>query len=155
MDITLDRPQRDALHTACLLDLSGVDEIELYLRQGDFEEARAITERITGAASLLDDLGWDSHTSADDFVLHGDRVHLRAVIERLRCQAEESLRDQSEWIIAEPVPALRLARDDTPVWWREEIQRSVDEDLDTRLVCDYVLGMLDRGVRELAWGAAD
>jgi hypothetical protein len=132
-----------------------VDEIELYLRQGDFEEARAITERIAGAASLLDDLGWDPRTSADGFVLRGDRLYLRTVIERLRCQAEESLRDQAEWITAEPVPALRLVRDDTQGWWREEVQRSVDEDLDTRLVCDYVLDMLDRDVRALAFGAAD
>jgi hypothetical protein len=130
--------------------LSGVDEIELYLRQGDFDEARAITDRIAGTASLLDDLGWDPHGAAERFVLHGDRVHLRAVIERLRDQAEDSLRDQAEWITGEPAPGLRPARDDMQGLWREEIQRSVDEDLDTRLVCDHILEVLDRDVRALA-----
>lgn len=146
MNISLSKIQRDALHAACLLDLSGVDEIEFYVRRGEFEHARALTERVVETASLLERIGWDPHTSRKRFELHGDPASLRGVIERLRRQAQDSLRDQSAWMSSEArVPALvGTVDDDFNALFREELQRSVDEDLDTRLVCDHILDELDR-----------
>ena len=151
MRISLDRAQRDALHAACMLDLTGMDEIELYVREGDFDEARAITDRVLGTASLLEDLGWDPETTRQEFLLRGDPVRLRSVIARLREQAEDSLRDQADWISGETQGAeARVTEQGTQPWWIEEVQQSVDEDLDTRLVCDRILEMLDRHARVLA-----
>ena len=146
MNIRLDKSQRDVLHTACLLDLSGVDEIEFYVRRGDYEQARSLSERVVETASLLDRLGWDPQTADERFELRGDPAALRRVIGRLRRQAQESLRDQSAWMSADArLPALvGTAKEDITALFREELQRSVDEDLDTRLVCDQVLDELDR-----------
>ncbi len=150
MTIKLDRNQRDALHAACLLDLTAMDEIELYMREGDFDEARALTSRAAGTAELLDDLGWSPETPGDEFVLHGDLARLRAVVARLRAQAEDSLRDQAVWMAA-GTAARHLSGDEpTEEWWAEEVQRSVDEDLDTRLVCDRILEIIDRDALAVA-----
>lgn len=149
VSITLDRTQRDALHAACLLDLTGVDEVELYVREGDFEEASALIARITGTAALLDDLGWDPETSRERFPLHGDAERLRAVVARLRHQAEDSLRDQAAWITADAGAGTDSSGEHGGGCWIEEVQRSVDEDLDTRLVCDRVLELLDHGARAI------
>jgi len=153
MKITLDKTQRDVLHAACLLDLSGVDEIELYVRRGDFSQARALAERVVQTASLLDRIGWDPHTAEERFDLRGDPVALRRVIARLRQQAQDSLRDQSAWMSADArLPALvGSAEGDINALFREELQRSVDEDLDTRLVCDQILDELERE-REIVVG---
>ena len=150
VNVTLDRSQRDALHSACMLDLSGVEEMELYLRKGEYEEARAITERVVGASSLLDDIGWDPQTPRKHFVLTAQADRLREVVQRLRGQAQDSLRDQARLITADPMvePAalalgvanLRVARGS----WQAEVQRSVDEDLDTCLVCDHILETLEQ-----------
>ena len=141
MRITIDRDERDVLHAACMLDLSDMEEVVACIRDGAYDEARALRDRILSTTLLLDHLGWDPAAGEGPYVVQADPDWLREVVGRLREQADECLRDHAEWIRRESTASTVRADDEQR--WLSDVRHSVDEDLDTRLVCDRVIARVD------------
>ena len=89
--ITINRSERDAIYQEVLTDLTGVGDIDIALRNDDYETARRDRRRCEDDMRLLDDLGWVPDQDRDEFELTMPPDGLARVLERLNASAGATL----------------------------------------------------------------
>ena len=97
--ITINRSERDAIYQEVLTDLTGVGDIDIALRNDDYETARRYRRRFEDDMRLLDDLGWEPDQDRDEFELTMPPDGLARVLERLNAaqpyrRAQRATRDR-------------------------------------------------------------
>ncbi|MDO8208957.1 hypothetical protein [Conexibacter sp. CPCC 206217] len=96
--IVLSRRERDIIHDELLSALSGVGDIHLAARRGDYRDARELKQRFVGLMWLLDDLGWSPLDPGESFAITLPDAQLDAAVahlvgcaaDRRRAQVEEA-----------------------------------------------------------------
>ena len=130
----ISREQRDALYSELLLDLSGIDDIDMLLSTGRGKAAQEMAGGMREAMRLLDDLGWDRIDPRETYELTMPDDDLERLILRYRERLEADL----AWRAQE----LRRGRPDAEqeaAEWRDDVRCSIDEALDVRSACLAVL----------------
>ena len=131
---TISREQRDALYSELLLDLSGIDDIDMLLSTGRGKAAHEMAGGMREAMRLLDDLGWERIDPRETYELTMPDDDL----ERLMLRYRERLEADLAWRAQE----LRRGRPDAEqeaAECRDDMRRSIDEALDVRSACLAVL----------------
>ena len=85
--IKLTRKQRDAIYGEVLLDLTGTGEIYLHMNKEDYEAARRTRRRYEENMRLLDDIGWEPESDAEEFEITMARDDLARALRRLNLNA--------------------------------------------------------------------
>jgi hypothetical protein len=90
MPVTISAEQRDAIYTQILDHLSGLGDLFLVVKSGDYRKAESLGQSFVDDLRLLDDLGWPDawNQRADGSVeLTLDPDELGRVLGRLRQEA--------------------------------------------------------------------
>jgi len=103
--ITINSSERDAIYQEVLTDLTGVGDIDIALRNEDYDAARRYRRRFEDDMRLLDDLGWEPEQDRDEFELTMPPDGLARVLERLNESAGATLHDH----IVEPNEQREIA----------------------------------------------
>lgn len=93
---TITAEQRDALYEHILIRLTGVNDINIALEQGDFEEASRLSDEFADCLRLLHDgLGWGD-TAQGTIELKAPADVVRRSLSRVRERAEAEDRLEAE-----------------------------------------------------------
>jgi hypothetical protein len=142
--LIITRWERDTLHGACNLDLTGVGDVKLEWDQRDFAGAREFGQRFGIVFRVLDDLGWDPVDSRDSYELTIHRGLLAEFLGRQIRWAREALVDhgnglsesREEWEANTPAKYQDSCDYDGE---RAFTRKLVDVDLDLISVCESLL----------------
>jgi hypothetical protein len=136
MSIVIDRRERDALWGGALAQLELCAHLPSLVQRGDVEAAAEVVTRQREAMELLDALGWDRRSAAEEVVVGLAPWRLVAVLARLFGSAALA-------IAADENEGLRDAHD------RETLRRRL-----AVVTCARVLGDLAREQQSVAGGGS-
>jgi hypothetical protein len=91
--IAIDRQQRDAIYEEVTNHLTGLGDVHINIRQGDYAAAQRLRREFEEDLRLLDDLGWAEDEPAESFELTMPTDELARVIRRLHASTAGALHD--------------------------------------------------------------
>jgi hypothetical protein len=94
--ITIDREPRQTLHRMVRRHVSGIQDVDLMIKAGDFAAAERHGREFREDVLLLDALGWDPDDSRDTYALTAPPEELIRMLTRLREDAEGGLNPPEE-----------------------------------------------------------
>ena len=89
--ITIGHEQRQTLHRMVRRHVSGIQDVDLMIKGGDFAAAERHGREFREDVLLLDALGWDPDDSRDTYTLTAPPDELIRMLTRLREDAEGGL----------------------------------------------------------------
>ncbi len=91
--VAIDRQAREAIYEEVVNHLSGLGDVHINLRQGDYAAAKRLRREFEEDLRLLDDLGWAKDERAESFELTMPNDELARVIRRLHAYTAGALHD--------------------------------------------------------------
>ena len=124
-----------------MLELSGIGDIGISIRNGAYEDARRFRRRFKDAMRLLDDLGWDPADPREAYELTMPRKQREWTLRHYKRSAEETLACWRDDLLR---PRHSEESEEQHAEGIREARRMIDEERDLRSAC---IAALEAGER--------